>query len=405
LNFTVSNSSIAVPGVGHVDDFLPGTTDFQGLVELSSSNSKLHAGNVGGTDTVDLKINFTGFPENTLSVGNYTMVADFFSFGQTGDGFLPSDRINNAIYRLELEESGDNTGIFVGTMEFIMLNQINVNDTDTYSSGIESITDGIELIVGNDLTDEDSVRVNYFDVDDTGVPTAVSDQIEAPTHSGIVSFDQNNYKVGDLTIVTLEDSDLNTDVETIDVFTVVDTALDPAIDTVGASGYGENSFGDAFGRLLDITFDDELWVRNTASTCPVAPTIPEDNGLGSTGFTLIETGVDTGILEGTFLIPTTYCQAATGELKSVTGTDMEVNYVDYRDASGEIIEVGDGAGIRANTGSVSLDRTVYPVPFGVPADFGGPGTTSTPSARSVFPVHQTGMGGATAGLDAGEFLA
>ena len=31
---------------------------------------------------------------------------------------------------------------------------------------------------------------------------------------------------------------------------------------------------------------------------------------------------------------------------------MEVNYVDYRDASGEIIEVGDSAGIRANTGSV-----------------------------------------------------
>ena len=49
---------------------------------------------------------------------------------------------------------------------------------------------------------------------------------------------------------------------------------------------------------------------------------------------------------------------------STMGTDIEVNYVDYRDASGEIIEVGDGAGIRGNTGSVSLDRTVYPVPFG-----------------------------------------
>ena len=47
---------------------------------------------------------------------------------------------------------------------------------------------------------------------------------------------------------------------------------------------------------------------------------------------------------------------------------MEVNYVDYRDASGEIIEVGDSAGIRANTGSVSLDRTVYPVPWGELAD-------------------------------------
>ena len=42
---------------------------------------------------------------------------------------------------------------------------------------------------------------------------------------------------------------------------------------------------------------------------------------------------------------------------------MEVNYVDYSDASGELIEVGDSAGISANTGSVSFDRSVYPVPF------------------------------------------
>ena len=72
---------------------------------------------------------------------------------------------------------------------------------------------------------------------------------------------------------------------------------------------------------------------------------------------------------------------------------MEVNYVDFRDASGEIIEVGDSAGIRANTGSVSLDRTVYPVPFGIPANFAAD-TDTTPDGRSVFPVHQSAMNGA-----------
>jgi hypothetical protein len=43
---------------------------------------------------------------------------------------------------------------------------------------------------------------------------------------------------------------------------------------------------------------------------------------------------------------------------------MEVNYQDFRNASGESIEVGAGASINANTGSVSFDRTVYPVPYG-----------------------------------------
>ena len=73
------------------------------------------------------------------------------------------------------------------------------------------------------------------------------------------------------------------------------------------------------------------------------------------------------------------------------GTDIEVNYVDYRDASGEIIEVGDGAGIRGNTGSVSLDRTVYPVPFGTIGDFTTETSKSTPNGRALFPIHGTSV--------------
>ena len=54
-------------------------------------------------------------------------------------------------------------------------------------------------------------------------------------------------------------------------------------------------------------------------------------------------------------------------MSTVTGTDIEVNYQDFRNASGESIEVGDGASINANTGSVAFDRTVYPVPYGADA--------------------------------------
>jgi hypothetical protein len=79
------------------------------------------------------------------------------------------------------------------------------------------------------------------------------------------------------------------------------------------------------------------------------------------------------------------------------GTDIEVNYVDYRDASGEIIEVGDGAGIRGNTGSVSLDRTVYPVPFGTINDFPAESSKATPNGRAIYPLHS---GAITSPLDA-----
>ena len=89
-------------------------------------------------------------------------------------------------------------------------------------------------------------------------------------------------------------------------------------------------------HVMDITFDDTTWTA-----------------LYEQGFTLVETGVDSGIFVGSFQIPS-----------GQTGKDIEVNYNDHRDASGETIEVGDGAAVNANTGTVAFDRTVYPVPWG-----------------------------------------
>ena len=48
----------------------------------------------------------------------------------------------------------------------------------------------------------------------------------------------------------------------------------------------------------------------------------------------------------------------------------------------------------AHAGSVSLDRTVYPVPFGVPGDFVGQA-----SRTSYFPIHATGLWTGAGGLD------
>ena len=45
-----------------------------------------------------------------------------------------------------------------------------------------------------------------------------------------------------------------------------------------------------------------------------------------------------------------------------TGESITVTYVDFRDETGGGNEWSDSATIGADTGSVSLDRTVYPVP-------------------------------------------
>ncbi|MGH9910789.1 MAG: hypothetical protein ACRD32_09125, partial [Nitrososphaerales archaeon] len=144
-------------------------------------------------------------------------------------------------------------------------------------------------------------------------------------------------------------------------------------------------------------FDDQRWVSgptNTGVLC--APGAAGGDGLSDAGFSLIETGTATGVFHGDFLLPADYCDNVApdaGTRPSVTGVDIEVNYVDFRDASGQVIEVGDGAGVRANTGSVSMDRTIYPVPFGELANFGGTTGTSDTGGFSVFPVHLTALDG------------
>jgi len=371
-------------------------------------------------NAVTIDINFTkiGAPSagKDLPGGNYTLAIGFYRFGTSNDGDDGTgvDRFNDAIYYWEAKEgtgaANMASGVFKGDIEYILLNQININNTNTYLNGVDPFDSSLKIVVHEDLTDEDSVRIDYNDLAGDGSTAPVAAQQAAPTHSGVVSFDFDSYKIADTVTVTLTDQDLNVDQEVIDIFTTVSvftqangaTVNDTAYDQVGTSGYGQNSRGENFGRLLDITFDDERWLAkgvtvpiSSAGSCGTLRA-PSDDGLSATGFTLVETGLNTGIFTGSFAVPAQYCSRAssTATIKSTTGVDMEVNYVDYRDASGEIIEVGDGAGIRGNTGSISLDRTVYPVPWGKLSD------TSTPSGktpksgtttRSLFPIHATGI--------------
>ncbi len=162
------------------------------------------------------------------------IVADFFSFGFINDGRESDERIANQIIRIEAEETGDNTSTFEGSLEYIMINQLNINLMNPLTLGLSPIANDPSFIVIEDLTDEDSPRVNYNDLGADGVTTQIADQEEAPSHSGVVSFDASSYKNADTVTITLEDLDLNVDSDLIDIYTVVSNVGDPNRDVVGA---------------------------------------------------------------------------------------------------------------------------------------------------------------------------
>ena len=91
--------------------------------------------------------------------------------------------IANQIIRLELEENGSNTGSLEGSLEYIMINQLNIDDEVTYN-GLTTIGLDVSFIVIEDLTSGSAPSVTYLDVDTTGDSTPVSAQEDAPSHTG-----------------------------------------------------------------------------------------------------------------------------------------------------------------------------------------------------------------------------
>ena len=341
-NYDVTELAGAVTGVTLVDasgtTLLSEETTTLEVGMLLLDNTIVAAGSTGLVETDTLILNFTGELVGEVADSIYV---DIFTFG---------DRVNNAIYRMLLEESDDNTGIFEGDVEFIMINQLNVDTSTVFASASGAATDSLTVIVHEDMTDEDSLRINYLDLGADGVATQIADQVAAPSHSGVVTLDSDNYKTADTVVVTLDDQDLNTDSELIDVY--VTHATDDKVGNNGAD------------HVLDITFNDQTWTAAGSGNTAGSP----DDGLYASGFTLVETAMDSGIFVGSFQVPATYYDAGSATTVTTTGTDIEVNYNDHRDASGETIEVGDGASVNANTGSVEFDRTVYPVPWGNETD-------------------------------------
>ena len=339
------------------------------------------------------------------------VAADFFSIGIIGDGTDNSQRINNAVYRFELEETGDNTGVFTGTNQFVMLNQVNFLDPNTYTT-LRPINHDVFFAAIQDMlqTEARAPQVTYLDLGADGVNTQVSAQQDIPTHSGTVSFDQKTYKVADTVTVTVNDQDLNTNNDLVVIYNTIGegTPTDPASDTVGFAGLGTYTDGRSIGRLLDVQFgqQDIRWANVAVTGAPgTGNCFASDSAAGGSmsltdaGFTLVETAAGSGIFTGTFEVPGNVCQLVGSTATSIpaNGLNMKVNYVDFRDESGKLVEVSDNAGIRGNTGSVKLDKAVYPVPFGTvgltagTANFdpnGAGNPAGSPSLNGVFPLHR-----------------
>ena len=244
----------------------------------------------------------------TGTAGDYVIAADLHSYS-TGNQA-------NGIYRMEAVETGANTGTFEGTVTYVQMNT--VSNTPGFLPSDYTAPDGSDIVIllDNYATGSSSPRVNYGDTDVLGSNNVtVGAQLEANTHSGVVSFDANTYGVGDAATVTIVDADLNTDSSVIETY-------------VGDGVYNAGT--------------DMFALQCNDAACTGTPTV-----------LLVEDGADSDTFIGVFTVP------------DDIGKDLEVAYRDSRDAAGSAVQWFATSTIGSSTGTISLDRQVYPVPFGI----------------------------------------
>ena len=313
---------------------LPGTTIIsiidagdissgKGLVQIDDTVIDA-INNVSGSSSVFLVINFdeTSDTTNAGTISSETdiqpIVFDMFSFGERN-----GQRVNNAMYRAELEETSSNSGTFTGTMEYVVINQLNQFDPNLIKS-LRTVSNEIKFLVNDKLTGKEGINLAYSDVATVGVTIGVSSKTDIRTHSGAVTLDSKTYRFGQPVVVILTDQDLNAKHDVIDVYNVVN---DP-------SSAADDKVGDVNGNiLLEIEIKDVIYHRCTINGV-------ETGGLGSTGFALVETGPNTGVFKGSFKMPSQICNEGDTKLIFTAGGSIEVNYFDFRDASGQPSEIG-----------------------------------------------------------------
>ena len=278
------------------------------------------------TNLISLAFKITHPSDNQLSnAEDYAIAADFCNFDQN-NGSL----VHNCIYRIEAEETGLDTGVFEGSVNYVMLNNSTAAG-DSTSGGMKGEHNGndhqvedlmtamngadVTVILMDAVSGSDSVRVVYNDTDASQTATKIGAQLESITHTGTVDLDADTYEVDDMATITIVDADLNQDSSIRDTYQNSSNTFTVSVTDSSSSGVAD------FSKI---------------ATSPM---------------TLIETSADSGIFVATFTVPNN------------KGSDLEVTYIDSRDAGSSAVSFFDTATIVSNSGSVGFDRSVYPVPF------------------------------------------
>ena len=206
---TCYNSGNAAAGVCDLDD------DSEELVSRDISAAPTWTGSTHeGTNFVSVAFKLThAAADGFRSDADYTIAADFCNFDQNNG----SD-VHNCIYRIEAEETGENTGVFTGSVDYITLvnattggsisGEKDGNDHEVEGM-LDTVGEDVTIVLNNDVDGSSAIRVVYNDTDALQTAEKLGAQLDTVTHTATVDLDADTYEADDMATITVVDADLN----------------------------------------------------------------------------------------------------------------------------------------------------------------------------------------------------
>jgi hypothetical protein len=139
-----------------------------------------------------------------LPADTYGFSVDIMHFDQDDSSIA-----HDAVYRIEAVETGDDTGVFEGTVAYANMGESN-SDTAMDSTIVQN-DQNVILGIHSAVSGTDAPRVQFNDTNFVGTFSTIGAQIATNNYTGIIEWDQTSYGAGDTAIVTITDPDLNQD--------------------------------------------------------------------------------------------------------------------------------------------------------------------------------------------------
>ena len=153
------------------------TSNFQNNFKISNTKIAEIKSKFPNVPALNVKIIFENVAANAQYNPNSVIpvALDVFSFGVVGQGSQASNYVINAVYRLELEETGANTDTFTGTIAYKRITAKNIQTFD-FSKLITSGKNIVFPTFPKQVDAGEAPRVNYFDLGGDRIITQIADQ-------------------------------------------------------------------------------------------------------------------------------------------------------------------------------------------------------------------------------------